>query len=89
MHAQNPELPIGLFFFPPFKPNHSWMENAINVSSDTREAAKPTIVPDSLFLNYNFQLENDKNNAETKTYKAGTSLHILSAPCYKIKVWYY
>lgn len=53
------------------------MENVINVSSDTREAVKPTIVPDSLLQNYNFQLENEKLNTETKMYKAGSSLHIL------------
>lgn len=64
------------------------MENAINVSSDPREAVKPTVVPDSLHLNYNFQLENEKNT-ETKTDKAGSSLHILSVPCYKIKARYY
>lgn len=57
------------------------MENVINVSSDTKEAAKPTVVPDSLLLNYNFQLESKKSGTKTKTYKAGSSLHILSAPC--------
>lgn len=57
------------------------METAINVSSDTKEAAKPTVVPDSLLLNYNFQLESKKCGTKTKTYKAGSSLHIPSAPC--------
>lgn len=56
------------------------MENAINVSSDTKEAVKPTIVLESLLQNYNFQPENEKDNTETKMYKAGSSLHILSSP---------
>lgn len=43
------------------------MENVINVSSDTREAVKPTIVPDSLLQNYNFQLENEKHNIERRS----------------------
>lgn len=42
------------------------MENVINVSSDTREAVKPTIVPESLLQNYNFQLENEKHNTKKK-----------------------
>lgn len=61
------------------------MENATDVSSEMREVAKPTVVPDSLLLSYNSQLENEKNNIETKTYNAGSSLDILSVPCYKIK----
>lgn len=65
------------------------MENVIYVSSDTREAFKPTIVPDSLLQNYNFQLENEKYNTETKMHKAGSSLHILSSPWNRTKAQYY